>query len=76
MLDSVFCKQTVKVNDEVVSSKFYIIGAKHVFAIQEDEKAIKCKLTTGLGWYGAVISLYKDDRPIIESPKMVVDLFL
>ena len=62
-------KETIKVNDEVVSSKFSITGTEHNFKLTENEEEATCKIITGLGFNGVVIDFYKNEKPIIESPK-------
>src|SRR5688500_13246884 len=69
IFNSILGRETVKVNDEEVSSKFSIKGTEHIFNIHEDEKEVECKLSMGLGLSGVVIDLYKNGKPVIESPK-------
>ena len=69
LYNSVFGKETVRVNNEIVSEKHSILGTEHFFKIKENESEVECKLVTGFGFNGVVIDLYKDGKPIIESPK-------
>ena len=69
LFNSVLGKETVKVNNEIVSEKRSILGTEHIFKIQENENEAECKLVTGFGLSGVVIDLHKDEKPIIESPK-------
>ena len=62
-------KETIKVNGEVVSSKFSFSGMDHVFKINEGGEEVNYKLTTGTGMFGVSFSLYKNEIAIIESPK-------
>lgn len=66
--NSTIGKETVKVNNEEVSSKSAFNGADHIFRIFEDEKEIECKLSTGYALSGYAINLYKGGRPVIKSP--------
>ena len=65
-------KETVRVNDEIVSSKCSITGIEHVFHILENDKKVVCKLVTGYGMSGVVIDLYKEGKPIISSPRFAL----
>lgn len=67
--NSMLGKETVKVNGEIVSTKSSISGAEHLFTISENNKMVDCKLVTGLSMNGVAIDLYKDGKPVIESPK-------
>ena len=69
VFNSFLGKETVKVNGEIVSEIYSILGATHVFKIKENEQDVVCKLVIGFGFSGVVIDLYKDEKPIIESPK-------
>ena len=69
LFNSIFGKETIRVNNEIVSEKRSILGTEHLFTIRENENEVECKLVTGFGLNGAVIDLYKDGKPIIESPK-------
>lgn len=69
LFNSLLGKETVKVNDIVVSKIFSLLGAEHHFNIKENENDVPCKLVTGFGLNGVVIDLYKNEKPIIESPK-------
>lgn len=69
IFNSLIGKERITVNGEEVSSKFSITGAEHHFEISENGENSQCKIITGLGANGVVIDFYKDDKPIIESPK-------
>jgi hypothetical protein len=69
LFNSVFGKETIKVNNEIVSEKRSIMGTEHLFKIKENDNEVECKLVTGFGLNGVVFDLYKDKKPIIESPK-------
>lgn len=62
-------KETVKVNGETVSTKWSFAGTEHLFHIMENDKQLECKLTTKLSMHGVTIDLFKNGKPIIESPK-------
>ena len=69
LFNSIIGKETVKVNGEVVSSKFSMTGTEHHFEIEENGEKSNCKIVTGFGLNGVVIDFYKNNKPIIESPK-------
>lgn len=64
--NSVFGKETIKVNGKIVSNKYAIFGAEHFFHILENGKEVKCKIDIG-GFVG--FKFYKDDKPVIISQK-------
>ncbi len=77
IFNSIIGRETIKLNGEIVSSKFSITGTEHHFRITENEEEADCKIITGFGLSGVVIDLYKNNEPIIESPKMgCVGVFL
>lgn len=61
-------REIIKVNGEIVSQKFSIFGAKHIFSIKENEEPVECKMDFGLGFNGVVFNLYRHDKPVVESP--------
>ncbi len=69
LFNSILGKETIKVNDKIVSKKRSIFGTVHTFKIDENGTDVACKLATGFGFNGVVIDLYKEGKPIIESPK-------
>lgn len=69
LFNSILGKETIKVNNKIVSEKRSIFGTVHSFKIAENGKDVTCKLATGFGFNGVVIDLYKEGKPIIESPK-------
>jgi hypothetical protein len=62
-------KETVKVNGEIVSSKYSLTGTEHVFTSNENGTDVEFRLMTGFGFSGVVIDLYRNNVPVIESPK-------
>jgi hypothetical protein len=70
LFNTLLGREIVKVNGEIVSSEFSIAGTEHDFKIIENDVESSCKLVTGFGLHGVVIDLYRDDKPIIESPKV------
>lgn len=69
IFNSILGKETIKVNGETVSTKYSIMGTEHHFKLIENEVESDCKIITGMSLNGVVIDFYKDDMPIIESPK-------
>ncbi len=65
--NSIFGKETIRLNGSVVSKKYSLLGTKHQFFILENEKKIKCQLNLGYGPNGVVMDLYKNNQPVIES---------
>ena len=62
-------KETIKVNDEVVSQKYSAFGARHSFFITENGEKVACNLNMGYGLNGVVFDLYKNEKPIVVSEK-------
>jgi len=69
IFNSLLGKEIIKVNNEIVSNKYSILGAEHNFSITENENEVKCKIDIGFSINGVVFDLYKDNKPIIVSPK-------
>lgn len=69
LFNSIIGKESIKVNGNVVSSKFSMRGTEHHFKLIEGEAESNCKIVTGLGLNGVVIDFYKNGAPVIESPK-------
>lgn len=69
LYNSLLGKEVVKLNDKTVSTKYSITGTEHKFFNLENGGEIEYKLITGFGLNGVVIDLYRDKKPIIESPK-------
>lgn len=76
LFNTLLGKETVKVNGNIVSEKSSITGTDHNFVIIENGTEVKCKLNTGFGINGVVFNLYKNDKPVIESPKNSFLIFL
>jgi hypothetical protein len=80
--NSLLGKETIKVNDQVVSSKYSIFGANHIFSLKENEALNHYQIQISLGINGVVYDLYKNDKPIIESEKggcmtfIIISLFV
>lgn len=70
VFNSIFGVETIKVNDEQVSSKFSFFGTEHIFKIKDKGREVECRLTTRFEWNVLVIDLYKDDKPVIQSEKI------
>lgn len=69
LFNTLLGKETVKVNGEVVSSTYSLLGAEHIFSIREDGKDVNCVVQFGFGMNGVVFDLFKDGSPIVESEK-------
>lgn len=69
VFNSILGKETIKVNGEIVSEIYSLFGAAHTFKIKENEQDVDCKIVFGFGLNGVVFDFYKDEKPIIESPK-------
>ncbi|GHA39092.1 hypothetical protein GCM10007103_20630 [Salinimicrobium marinum] len=67
--NSIFGKETVKVNEEIVSEKRSLSGTEHFFKIKDSDSEVNCRLVTGMGRYGLAIDFYKDNKPVIQSYK-------
>ena len=69
IFNSILGRETIKVNGEIVSNKYSITGGEHLFTITENGTIANCKLRMGFGLNGVVFDLYKNKKPIVESPK-------
>ena len=69
IFNSILGRETIKVNGEIVSNKYSFAGAEHLFSITENGTIANCKLQMGFGLNGVVFDLYKNKKPIVESPK-------
>jgi hypothetical protein len=67
--NTILGKETIKVNGKIVSEKSSMTGTEHNFTITENTNEMPYKFTTGFGINGAIFNLYKNGKPIIESPK-------
>ncbi|MBK9222320.1 MAG: hypothetical protein IPO78_15495 [Saprospiraceae bacterium] len=63
--NSILGKEIIKVNGNIVSSKYSIFGAKHRFEHENNVYTI----TFFLGLSGMQFDLYKNELPIIEASK-------
>ncbi|MGO4903885.1 hypothetical protein [Flavobacterium sp. W20_MBD1_R3] len=69
VFNSFIGRETIVLNGKVVSEKNSITGATHHFKIIENDQEVACKFIFGYGLNGVVMSLYKDNKPVIESEK-------
>ncbi|MFD2533073.1 hypothetical protein [Gracilimonas halophila] len=69
LYNSLLGKETVKVNGETVSSKYSMLGAEHVFTINEEGQEVNCTVQFGFGMNGIVFDLHKAGQPVIGSEK-------
>ena len=76
LFNTLLGKETVKVNENIVSEKRSITGTDHNFVVVENGAEVACKLSAGFGINGVVFNLYKNDKPIIESLKSSLLAFL
>lgn len=81
VFNSIIGQETIKVNGEIVSQQYSILGAEHNFTVTENGTISNCKLKMGLGLNGVVFDLFKNNKPVVESPKsgyltLLVLLFL
>ena len=60
-------KETIKVNNKIVSEKSSFFGAEHNFKINEGGKNIDCLIKIGFSINGAAFNFYKNNKPIIIS---------
>jgi hypothetical protein len=45
-------KEEVKYDDRIVSSKYSMLGATHIFSVQEDDENIQYEIELGTRWHG------------------------
>lgn len=69
VFNSFIGRETIVLNGKVVSEKNSITGATHHFKMIENDQEVACKFIFGYGLNGVVMSLYKDNKPVIESQK-------
>jgi hypothetical protein len=69
IFNSFLGKETIKVNDEIVSSKYSFLGTEHHFKLTENSEEVECLIVTGFGQQGIALDFYKNGKPIIETPK-------
>ena len=67
VFNSFMAKETIVLNGKIVSEKRSITGATHHFKMIENDQKVACKFILGYGLNGVVMSLYKDNKPVIES---------
>jgi hypothetical protein len=60
-------KETIKVNNKIVSEIRSFFGAEHNFKINENENIVDCRIIIGFSLHGVVFNLYKNNKPIIIS---------
>lgn len=66
--NTIFGKETIIVNDREVSSKKSISGTVHNFTVKESGEVAQYEFKTGLNLNGIAVSLYRNGKPVIESP--------
>ena len=76
VFNSFMAKETILLNGKVVSEKRSLTGATHHFKMIEDDQEVACKFIFGYGANGVVMSLYKDNKPVIESQRSMFFGFL
>ena len=76
VFNSFMAKETILLNGKVVSEKRSITGATHHFKMIENDQEVACKFIFGYGANGVVMSLYKDNKPVIESQRSMFFGFL
>jgi hypothetical protein len=69
VFNSLLGRETIKVNGDIVSQKFSIFGTEHNFTVKENEEIVECKIDFGFGFNGVVFNLYRNNKPVVESPK-------
>ena len=69
VFNSFMAKETILLNGKIVSEKRSIVGGTHHFKIIENDQEVACKFILGYGANGVVMSLYKDNKPVIESQR-------
>jgi hypothetical protein len=65
--NSLLGKETIKVNNQIVSEKSSFFGAEHIFSLYENGTKVECKIEIGFSFNGAVFNFYKNNKPIIIS---------
>jgi hypothetical protein len=60
-------KETIKVNNEIVSEIRSFFGAEHRFKLHENTNIIDCRIKIGFSLHGVVFNFHKNNKPIIIS---------
>lgn len=60
-------KETIKVNNKIVSEISSFFGAEHNFKLYEGGINVECRIKIGFSLNGAVFNFYKNNKPIIIS---------
>ncbi len=67
--NSALGKETIIVNNEIVSSKYSIAGTTHNFNILDNGTKVECTIKIRLSTTGIVFGFIKDGKPFIEPAK-------
>ncbi len=60
-------KETIKVNNKIVSEKSSFFGADHNFNIYENGIKVDCRIELGFSFNGVVFNFHKNNKPVIIS---------
>lgn len=66
--NSIWGRETITVNDKVVSSKFSFFGATHKFTVSENDQDVSYSAKIRFG-FGLVVDIFRAGEPILEFPK-------
>lgn len=69
LFNTFYGKEIVKVNGDVVSSAWSILGGNHLFNIKGENGPISCQLTIYTTFYGMAYDLYIGGEPLLVSQK-------
>ncbi len=67
LFNNLIGKETVKINGEVVSTKYSFFGSTHTCSLLSNGEKVEYKVQFRPG-LPASFDIYKDGKPIIESP--------
>lgn len=68
LFNSIWGKETIKVNEETVSSHFSAFGSVHQFTIKENEQDVPFSARIRMG-YGYAFDIFRNGEPVLESAK-------
>jgi len=67
--NSIWGKETILVNDKVVSSKYTMFGGTgHKFAVEENDGEANYSVKYRMG-FGVAFDIWRNGEPVLESPK-------
>lgn len=63
--NNILGKETIFYNDQMVSKKFSLLGAKHLFEVTEDGQVVNYEVAIKYNEYGLGFCVYRNNQPIL-----------